>query len=280
MSETVLHLEGLTSIEAVEIDLRRSQKVRIGAKNGREDGAKSLKTWWPGTELNRRRQPFQGCALPPELPGHILNAAAGSGHSSLCADCDGISRPNWTASARKRVERVNYNNSTDFPQRADPLFFTFFRAFFSRSLRRETLRAMSMPRNFSQTPPGSQSYARRPFRDPGFLIFGPSRAGDIEVNPWRIFREFFQEHGCGDGAAPASAGVLDVGDGGPDLLFIFVVKRQTPHFFAALSIRGMEAVVHFVVVGESSSIDHAQSDHDMRRSGWRRPQVRAPSWRA
>ena len=25
--------------------------------------------WWPGTELNRRRQPFQGCALPTELPG-------------------------------------------------------------------------------------------------------------------------------------------------------------------------------------------------------------------
>jgi hypothetical protein len=33
-----------------------------------------LKIWWPGTELNRRRQPFQGCALPPELPGHFLNA--------------------------------------------------------------------------------------------------------------------------------------------------------------------------------------------------------------
>src|SRR2546423_278099 len=33
----------------------------------------SLKTWWPGTELNRRRQPFQGCALPPELPGHGQN---------------------------------------------------------------------------------------------------------------------------------------------------------------------------------------------------------------
>ena len=32
--------------------------------------AKCLKRWWPGTELNRRRQPFQGCALPPELPGH------------------------------------------------------------------------------------------------------------------------------------------------------------------------------------------------------------------
>src|SRR5437763_11149018 len=25
--------------------------------------------WWPGTESNRRRQPFQGCALPSELPG-------------------------------------------------------------------------------------------------------------------------------------------------------------------------------------------------------------------
>ena len=27
--------------------------------------------WWPGRELNPRRQPFQGCALPPELPGHF-----------------------------------------------------------------------------------------------------------------------------------------------------------------------------------------------------------------
>jgi hypothetical protein len=35
---------------------------------------KSFGMWWPGTELNRRRQPFQGCALPPELPGHCLSA--------------------------------------------------------------------------------------------------------------------------------------------------------------------------------------------------------------
>ncbi len=27
--------------------------------------------WWPGTESNRRRQPFQGCALPAELPGQL-----------------------------------------------------------------------------------------------------------------------------------------------------------------------------------------------------------------
>src|SRR5208282_4829018 len=33
-----------------------------------------LRIWWPGTELNRRRQPFQGCALPPELPGHFPSA--------------------------------------------------------------------------------------------------------------------------------------------------------------------------------------------------------------
>src|SRR5437667_11271839 len=29
-----------------------------------------MKRWCRGTELNRRRQPFQGCALPPELPRH------------------------------------------------------------------------------------------------------------------------------------------------------------------------------------------------------------------
>src|SRR5579883_2929942 len=32
-----------------------------------------LKKWCRGTELNRRRQPFQGCALPPELPRHELS---------------------------------------------------------------------------------------------------------------------------------------------------------------------------------------------------------------
>ena len=33
--------------------------------------------WWPGTDLNRRRQPFQGCALPTELPG-LKNLRANS----------------------------------------------------------------------------------------------------------------------------------------------------------------------------------------------------------
>src|SRR5437868_6312441 len=34
---------------------------------------KLFRNWWPGTESNRRRQPFQGCALPAELPGRGLS---------------------------------------------------------------------------------------------------------------------------------------------------------------------------------------------------------------
>jgi hypothetical protein len=48
--------------------------VGIGMKwneTGFLEVCKLLKRWWPGTELNRRRQPFQGCALPTELPGRI-----------------------------------------------------------------------------------------------------------------------------------------------------------------------------------------------------------------
>src|SRR5947207_13662178 len=33
--------------------------------------------WWSGAEFNRRRYPFQCCALPPELPGHVSRAAGG-----------------------------------------------------------------------------------------------------------------------------------------------------------------------------------------------------------
>ena len=29
------------------------------------------KVWWPGTESNRRHKPFQGSALPTELPGLV-----------------------------------------------------------------------------------------------------------------------------------------------------------------------------------------------------------------
>src|ERR1700722_3465693 len=46
-------------------------KAFFAVDEGLKISPNSLKTWWPGTELNRRRQPFQGCALPPELPGHV-----------------------------------------------------------------------------------------------------------------------------------------------------------------------------------------------------------------
>src|SRR6516165_7705108 len=47
-------------------------RVGIGTnwnQNSEWSVCKCLKTKWPGTESNRRRQPFQGCALPTELPG-------------------------------------------------------------------------------------------------------------------------------------------------------------------------------------------------------------------
>ena len=64
---------------------------------------KCLKTWWPGTELNRRRQPFQGCALPPELPGHCLD------HSRHQAS----SRAALVTLGRRRLsaDAVNQNHS-------------------------------------------------------------------------------------------------------------------------------------------------------------------------
>src|SRR5438270_12583478 len=43
---------------------------RIGTTQEKGEDFKRFK-WWPGTESNRRRQPFQGCALPTELPGHF-----------------------------------------------------------------------------------------------------------------------------------------------------------------------------------------------------------------
>ena len=87
----------------------------LAADGGLTISSNSLKTWWPGTELNRRRQPFQGCALPPELPGHVSRAAArgslglsasarlGGRYDRSPADCA------WNA--------LDYSNRFRFPQR-------------------------------------------------------------------------------------------------------------------------------------------------------------------
>ena len=45
--------------------VRFSQELQpIAAKERNTRRASDWKTWWPGTELNRRRQPFQGWLLP------------------------------------------------------------------------------------------------------------------------------------------------------------------------------------------------------------------------
>src|SRR3989442_13865289 len=59
-----------------------------------ESDAKPFEMWWPGTELNPRRQPFQGCALPPELPGHVGSRprrieVLSRGHARNSAGVDG-----------------------------------------------------------------------------------------------------------------------------------------------------------------------------------------------
>ena len=50
-----------------------SQQTKVFGMKRNEPGfwkvCKLLILWWSGTESNRRRQPFQGCALPDRLPG-------------------------------------------------------------------------------------------------------------------------------------------------------------------------------------------------------------------
>ena len=67
-------------------------RTRSGLESLLVNRASPLRIWWPGTELNRRRQPFQGCALPPELPGQVRNPLMHGGlrGCSLHADCSGI----------------------------------------------------------------------------------------------------------------------------------------------------------------------------------------------
>src|SRR5581483_2511650 len=57
----------------------------------------------------------------------------------------------------------------------------------------------------------AQRNARWTFRNPGLLLFRPRRAGDVEMDPGRVIGKFLEEHGRGDGSAPASAGIHDVG---------------------------------------------------------------------
>src|SRR5208282_1805575 len=87
---------------------------------------KCFEMWWPGTELNRRRQPFQGCALPPELPGHFLCTSRSAQRSPqydgrLFSPCTGRSHWAGCREAKQpmrwdRAELSNYNNLVPFAQ--------------------------------------------------------------------------------------------------------------------------------------------------------------------
>src|SRR5579872_2997904 len=70
----------------------------------------------------------------------------------------------------------------------------------------------------------AQGDSRRALGDPRLLIFHPRCARDIEVDPWSLFGELLQEHGRIDSAAPASAGIHNIGDRGLDVLLILVVE--------------------------------------------------------
>src|SRR2546427_12772520 len=78
-----------------------------------ESDAKPFEMWWPGTELNRRRQPFQGCALPPELPGHSLltvrpaTCVSSRVHAMTVAGLPTANSQRW-----ERGDRHDYSNET------------------------------------------------------------------------------------------------------------------------------------------------------------------------
>jgi hypothetical protein len=95
------------------LPITRQQENRNFAQNPtqlQKPGFMRLLKWWPGTELNRRRQPFQGCALPPELPGHISKPvcrlrAARTVHFTLIVGgiADRTKHKFWTRAERHRL---------------------------------------------------------------------------------------------------------------------------------------------------------------------------------
>src|ERR1035437_6532176 len=109
----------------------------------------------------------------------------------------------------------------------------------------------------------AQGYSRWAFGDPRLLLFHPGGAGYVEVDAGRVFGKFFQEHGGGDGSAPASAGIHHVGDVRFDDLFVFVVEGKTPHLLTGLLGGFREALVQRVVAGEDSGV-HVAEGHDYR----------------
>src|SRR5579884_2481405 len=81
------------------------------------------------------------------------------------------------------------------------------------------------------------------------------------MDPGSVFRKFLKKHSRGGGAAPASAGVHDVGDAGADHVEIFLVERQPPEFFSGALERAGEVLVNVFIVGKDTGVHAAQRDN-------------------
>jgi hypothetical protein len=180
--------------------------------------------WWPGTELNRRRQPFQGCALPPELPGHV-SKPADCGTFRLTLIVAGFAKePNaslpeacrtpsiiTTAQISLNVQRaflrffaVRNTSAANFGYLTNGHQADGHQAIWVR-IREKSLPSLLSRETLHELNQTAQGYAGRAFRDPRLLIIHPRGAGYVEVDPRRVFGKFFQEHRCCNRAAPASA---------------------------------------------------------------------------
>jgi hypothetical protein len=67
--------------------------------------AKLFRMWWPETGSNRRRQPFQGCALPAELSGQLVRVPdVGCLHYSLALKIIACSQTDCSCSSWSAVD--------------------------------------------------------------------------------------------------------------------------------------------------------------------------------
>src|SRR5207245_4560139 len=78
------------------------------------------KEWWAGTGLNRRRQDFQSCALPTELPAHQTRQDNKGARDCLFDGRDDADRPALLEDERDdddlaRLERARERREHDAP---------------------------------------------------------------------------------------------------------------------------------------------------------------------
>src|SRR5450755_2285827 len=78
---------------------RQYRRAGIGTnwnQNSDWSGCKCLKTWWPWTELNRLRQPFQGCLINNLQTAPYENTRLTRNKFGLHLDARGFLDSAWT----------------------------------------------------------------------------------------------------------------------------------------------------------------------------------------